>query len=122
MDLDLKGKSIIVTGGGSNIGRAIVLAFAGEGAHVTIGDVDVAQAGKTAEFATQLGAASVQVVKTDVTQLDQVQAMFQAAADRCGAVDVLVNNVGWDNLMFFTQTTPDFWRKVIDINYVGVLN
>ncbi|MDO8375642.1 MAG: SDR family oxidoreductase, partial [Aquabacterium sp.] len=34
----------------------------------------------------------------------------------------LVNNVGWDNLMFFTQTTPDFWRKVIDINYVGVLN
>jgi 2-hydroxycyclohexanecarboxyl-CoA dehydrogenase len=35
---------------------------------------------------------------------------------------VLVNNVGWDNLMFFTQTTPDFWRKVIDINYVGVLN
>ncbi len=122
MDLDLKGKSIIVTGGGSNIGRAIVLGFAAEGAHITIGDVDVVQAGKTAEFATQLGAASVQVVKTDVTQLDQVQAMFKVATDRCGGVDVLVNNVGWDNLMFFTQTTPDFWRKVIDINYVGVLN
>jgi 2-hydroxycyclohexanecarboxyl-CoA dehydrogenase len=122
MDLDLKGKSVIVTGGGSNIGRAIVLGFAGEGAHLTIGDIDTAQAGKTAEFATKLGAASVQVVKTDVTQLDQVQAMFKAATDRCGGVDVLVNNVGWDNLMFFTQTTPDFWRKVIDINYVGVLN
>jgi len=51
-----------------------------------------------------------------------VQAMFKAAVDRHGRVDVLVNNVGWDNLMFFTQTTPDFWRKVIDINYVGVLN
>jgi 2-hydroxycyclohexanecarboxyl-CoA dehydrogenase len=122
MDLDLKGKSIVVTGGGSNIGRAIVLGFAAEGAHLTIGDVDVAQAGKTAEFATKLGAASVQVVKTDVTQLDQVQAMFKAAMDKCGAVDVLVNNVGWDSLMFFTQTTPEFWRKVIDINYVGVLN
>lgn len=122
MDLDLKGKSVIVTGGGSNIGRAIVLAFAGEGAHITIGDIDTVQAGKTAEFATQLGAASVQVVKTDVTNLEQVQAMFKAAIDKHGTVDVLVNNVGWDNLMFFTQTTPEFWRKVIDINYVGVLN
>jgi 2-hydroxycyclohexanecarboxyl-CoA dehydrogenase len=112
MDLELKDKSVIVTGGGSNIGRAIVLAFAAEGAHLTIGDIDTAQAEKTAEFARKLGAASAQVVKTDVTQLDQVH----------GRVDVLVNNVGWDNLMFFTQTTPEFWRKVIDINYVGVLN
>ena len=122
MDLELKDKSVIVTGGGSNIGRAIVLAFAGEGAHLTIGDIDTAQAEKTAEFARKLGAASAQVVKTDVTQLDQVQAMFKAATDKHGRVDVLVNNVGWDNLMFFTQTTPEFWRKVIDINYVGVLN
>ncbi len=122
MDLELKNKSVIVTGGGSNIGRAIVLAFAGEGAHITVGDIDTQQAEKTAEFATKLGAASVQVVKTDVTNLEQVQAMFKAASDKHGRVDVLVNNVGWDNLMFFTQTTPDFWRKVIDINYVGVLN
>jgi len=122
MDLELKGKSVIVTGGGSNIGRAIVLAFAGEGAHITIGDIDTAQADKTAGFAAQLGAASVQVVQTDVTDLAQVQAMFKAAVDRHGGVDVLVNNVGWDKLMFFTQTTPEFWRKVIDINYVGVLN
>jgi len=122
MDLELKGKSVIVTGGGSNIGRAIVLAFAGEGAHITIGDIDTAQAEKTAEFARTLGAASAQVVKTDVTQFDQVGALFKAAMDKHGRVDVLVNNVGWDNLMFFTQTTPEFWRKVIDINYVGVLN
>jgi len=122
MDLELKGKSVIVTGGGSNIGRAIVLAFAAEGAHITIGDIDTAQAEKTAGFATKLGAASVQVLKTDVTNLEQVQAMFKAATGKHGRVDVLVNNVGWDNLMFFTQTTPEFWRKVIDINYVGVLN
>jgi len=122
MDLELKDKSVIVTGGGSNIGRAIVLAFASEGAHITIGDIDTVQAEKTAEFATKLGAASVQVLKTDVTNLEHVQAMFKAATDKHGRVDVLVNNVGWDNLMFFTQTTPDFWRKVIDINYVGVLN
>jgi len=101
MDLDLKGKSIIVTGGGSNIGRGIVLAFAAEGANITIGDIDTEQAQKTADFAMQMGAASTQVVKTDVTQLDQVQVMFKTAVDKFGGVDVLVNNVGWDQLMFF---------------------
>mgnify|MGYP001964463663 FL=1 len=122
MDLDLKGKSVIVTGGGSNIGRAIVLGFAAEGAHITIGDIDDKQAQKTAEFALANGAASAQVVKTDVTKLDQVQAMFKAATDKFGGVDVLVNNVGWDQLLFFTQTTPDLWQKIININYLGVLN
>jgi NAD(P)-dependent dehydrogenase (short-subunit alcohol dehydrogenase family) len=44
MDLELKGKSVIVTGGGSNIGRGIVLGFAAEGANITIGDIDESQA------------------------------------------------------------------------------
>ncbi len=122
MDLDLKGKSVVVTGGGSNIGRGIVLAFAAEGANITIGDIDIEQAKKTSDFAMQLGAASAQVVKTDVTKLDQVQAMFKAATDKFAGVDVLVNNVGWDQLMFFTQTTPDLWQKVIALNFVSVLN
>ena len=82
MKLDLQGKSVIITGGGSNIGRAIVLAFAAEGAHITIGDVDEGQATKTAELARTLGAASVEVIKTDVTSLDQVEAMFAAAVKK----------------------------------------
>ena len=55
MDLELKGKSVVVTGGGSNIGRAIVLGFAEEGANITIGDIDVVQAGKVAELALKVG-------------------------------------------------------------------
>ena len=122
MDLDLKAKSVVVTGGGSNIGRAIVLAFAEEGANITIADIDADQASRVAEQALKKGATAVQVVKTDVTNLEQVTAMFAAAKGKFGAVDVLVNNVGWDKLMYFTQTTPDFWQKIIQINYVGVLN
>lgn len=122
MDLNLKGKSVVVTGGASNIGRAIVLGFAVEGAHVTIGDLDEGQAEKVAELARQKGAASVQAIKTDVTDLDQVKAMFKAATDKHGTVDVLINAVGWDQFMFFTQTTPELWQKIIQINYVGVLN
>lgn len=122
MDLDLAEKSVVITGGGSNIGRGIVLAFAKEGANITIGDIDAPQAEKVAALALKEGAKSVQVVKTDVTDLAQVQAMFAAATAKHGKVDVLVNNVGWDKLMFFTQTTPDLWEKIIRINYVGMLN
>lgn len=121
MNLGLNGKSVVVTGGASNIGRAIVLAFAHEGGNVTIGDIDIAQAEKVAELARSKGA-GVQAVRTDVTRLDEVRAMFQAAVGKFGSVDVLVNNVGWDQLMFFTQTTPEFWHKVVEINYIGVLN
>ena len=99
-----------------------MLGFAVEGAHITIGDLDTQQAEKVAELARQKGAASAQAIKTDVTDLNQVKAMFKAAVDKHGAVDALVNGVGWDQFMFFTQTTPELWQKIIQINYVGVLN
>jgi 2-hydroxycyclohexanecarboxyl-CoA dehydrogenase len=122
MDLELEGKSIVVTGAASNIGRAITLGFAREGAKITLADIDMKQAEVVARQARALGAANAEAVSCDVTQLDQVQAMFRQAVDRYGTVDVLVNNVGWDRLMFFTQTTPDFWQKIIQINFVGALN
>ncbi len=122
MDLELKDKAVIVTGGGSNIGRAIVLGFAREGAKITIGDIDTAQAGAVAEDARAAGAAAVEVAACDVTDQEQVKAMFKQTVDAFDTVDVLVNNVGWDDLKFFTQTTPDLWQKIIQINFVGMLN
>src|SRR5262249_29256563 len=95
MELNLKGKSVIVTGGGSNIGRAISLAFAREGAHVTIAEIDTGQGEKTAAEARRAGAASVVVVPTDVTKWDSVQGTVREVEARRGRVDVLVNNVGW---------------------------
>ena len=122
MDLELAGKSVIVTGGASNIGRAITLGFAREGANITVAELDVEQAEKVADQARELGAAGVQIVKTDITDMNQVQNMVGKAVSEYGGVDVLVNNVGWDDLMFFSQTTPEFWNKIIQINFVGMLN
>ena len=122
MDLDLKNKSVIVTGGASNIGRAITLCFASEGANITIADLDTDAGERVAKLALELGASDVQVVKTDITDLTNVETTFAAAKQKFGSVDCLVNNVGWDDLMFFTQTTPELWDKLIKINYVGVLN
>ena len=89
MDLELAGKSVVVTGGGSNIGRAIVLQFAEEGANITIGDIDTASAEKVAKLAIERGAADAQVVKTDVTNIDDVNALFNAATSKYGSLDAL---------------------------------
>jgi 2-hydroxycyclohexanecarboxyl-CoA dehydrogenase len=122
MDLQLQGRSIVVTGAGSNIGRAVSLAFASEGAALTLADIDERQTRRVAEIARSSGAADATFVHTDVTDAAAAEAMVAAAAERHGSVDVLVNCVGWDQLMFFTETTPEFWDKIIRINYVGVLN
>jgi len=122
MELGLQAKSVVVTGAGSNIGRAVALTFAREGASLTLGDIDAEQTGRVAEQALVEGASNAQFVRTDVTDLAQVEELMGAAKDQYGSVDVLVNCVGWDQLMYFTDTTPEFWQKVIQINYVGVLN
>jgi 2-hydroxycyclohexanecarboxyl-CoA dehydrogenase len=122
MELDLKGKSVIVTGGGSNIGRAIGLAFAREGTQLTIADVDEGQAEKVACEARGAGAASAHVVGTDVTKWDSVRAMVRAVEERHGRVDVLVNNVGWTQDRLFVEKMRDEWEKEIQLNLWGMIN
>lgn len=123
MDLGFKGKTVVVTGGGSNIGRGISLAFAKEGANVAIAELDEAQGQKVANEANALGAGGKTiVVKTDVTALSSVENTVKQALATFGAIDVWVNNVGWDQLQLFVETTPDFWDKVISLNYKSDLN
>ena len=122
MELNLQNKTILVTGGASNIGRAIVLGFAREKAKVVIADIDDEQTAKVKEEAIRAGAAEVETKHCDVTQMEQVQCVFDEVKNRFGPVEVLVNNVGWDKLMFFSQTTPDLWQRIINVNFVGMLN
>ena len=123
MDLGLAGKAVIVTGGGSNIGRAIALTFAKEGANVTIADLDIAQGEKVAAQANALKAGGRSIaVKTNVTSTEDTENMVKKTIDEFGRVDVLVNGVGFEELYLFTETTPEFWDKIININYKGVLN
>ena len=122
MDLNLKGKSVIVTGGGSNIGRAIGLAFAREGAHLTIAEIDSGQGEKAAAEARKQGAASAAVVPTDVTKWESVHALVKEVEGRLGRVDVLVNNVGWTYDRLFIEKERAEWEKEIQLNLWGMIN
>ena len=122
MDLNLAGKSVVVTGGGSNIGRAITLAFARERSHVTIAEIDEGQGKKVAAEASSAGAASAVVVCTDVTKWESVQATVREVEARLGRVDVLVNNVGWTMDRLFVEKAREEWEKEIQLNLWGMIN
>ena len=96
MDLGLKGKTAIVTGGSSNIGRGIVLALAKEGANVVITYRDEKQARKTAEDAIALGGHALPI-KTEVVERESVENMVKKTVEAFGRLDILVNNVGGGN-------------------------
>jgi 2-hydroxycyclohexanecarboxyl-CoA dehydrogenase len=121
MDLNLAGKTVIVTGAGSNIGRAIALAFARERANVVVAEIDEGQGAKTAAEATALGATAI-TVHTDVTRWESVQAMVRAVEEKFGRVDVLVNNVGWTRDALFVEKTRDEWEREVQINLWGMIN
>ena len=117
----IKDKVALVTGGSRGIGRAICLRLAEEGARVAIADILEDEARKTAGDILATGG-QAQVVKTDVTQLDQVRACVRQVTDTWGAIDVLVNNAGWDKIEPFLHSAPETWDKVIAINLRGPIN
>lgn len=118
----LAGKSVIVTGAGSNIGRAIALAFAKERAKVAIVDIDGLQAEKVAADVRRAGAADVIAVRTDVTNWEDVQLMSAMVASGFGGVDVLVNNVGWTFDRLFMEKPREEWEKEIQLNLWSNIN
>ena len=119
----MREKTVIVSGGGSNIGYGISLAFAEEGANLVIGDIDEAQARKVAKRAQALGAKAL-AVKCDARENDQVSAMVKKALDEFKEVDVLVNVVGGasDYGLPFTEKPRESWRSDLDLNIISFLN
>ena len=112
----LAGKVAVVTGAGSGIGLATARRFAIEGAKVVCADIDD-EAG--AKAATEIGG---RYVKVDVTSEPQVRALFQAAVDEYGGLDIAFNNAGIsppedDSIL---TTDMDAWRRVQDVNLTSV--
>ena len=122
MNLELEGKTVVVTGGSGGIGRGLVLGFAEEGCNVVIATRDAAQGQRVADAAKQ-HAGRVAVVPTDVTQLAAVEQLARVAHDTFGPVDVLVNNAGGvAHPAPFLDAPRENWQWEVDLNIWGVVN
>lgn len=119
----LNGKIAIVTGGGSGIGREICRQFVAEGCiAVAIFDIDESGAQETIAQIDN-GATRLFSYKVDVGDLQTVQTAVDAFHGEAGdSPDILVNNVGWDQAFWFLESQPEFWDKLIHVNFKGVLN
>ncbi len=123
MELGLEGKNVIVTGGGSNIGRAVVHAFAAEGCNIAIAELSTNQGERVAAEVAQLNTGSrTKVIASDVTDPSQVQHMVEQSVAEFGGVDVLVNNVGWTVDRLFMEKPREEWEKEIKVNLWGAIN
>ena len=116
----LKGKRVIITGGGSGIGREIARRFAEEGAEVAVFDMNGTGASETVKMIEDAGGkATAHVV--DITDRAAVDAAVREA-EKGGPINILVNNAGWDKIVPFLDSDVDLWKKVIDINLYGPLH
>jgi len=109
-----------VSGAARGIGRAIAEKLAADGRAVAIADLLDEKARETALAIEKNGGTAI-AVTLDVTSPDSVAAAVAKATERLGAIDVLVNNAGWDELHPFLETDEPFWDRVIDVNFKGVL-
>ncbi|HTX35975.1 MAG TPA: SDR family NAD(P)-dependent oxidoreductase [Bryobacteraceae bacterium] len=115
------GQVVLITGAGHGIGRAIAERFAAEGASVIVNDLDAARAAQAAaEISNGLPAGRVLPLAADVSSKAQVDALFDAALDRFGTLDVLVNNAG--NIYaarHFLEGDEAWWDHVLGVNLKG---
>ena len=118
MDTGLRGKTALITGGGSGIGRAIALALAAEGV-----DVAIASRKPDPKTVSEIESHGVKAVaiKTDVSREQQVVQMVQEAIRTLGHLDLYVNNAAWAWHEPITRLTAEAWRLTIDTNLSGAV-
>ena len=117
----LKDKVTFVTGAAQGIGKAIAVAFAREGSHLVVSDVNLELASQTAKEIEALGVKAL-AIKTNVADLAEVESGVAEAVKFFGRIDIMVNNAGItkDNLLI--RMKKEEWDAVINVNLSGVFN
>ncbi|MGA2630525.1 MAG: SDR family oxidoreductase [Terriglobia bacterium] len=117
--MKLRDRVVVVTGGGSGIGRASAIAFASEGARVAVADIRIAAAEETARhIETAKGVAWA--VKADVSSAESVQELVHKTIETFSRVDALLNNAAIQVNKTVEDTTVDEWNREIGVNLGGV--
>jgi NAD(P)-dependent dehydrogenase (short-subunit alcohol dehydrogenase family) len=110
----LENKRVVITGCAANIGKATALLFARNGARLVLADVHPA-AQETAAEAAALGPGAT-FVRTDVTKAADFQALFAAAEEELGGIDVIINNAGIQRAGAITELDEDLWDAQMSVN------
>jgi NAD(P)-dependent dehydrogenase (short-subunit alcohol dehydrogenase family) len=118
---DFSGKTVVVTGAGSGIGRGIAVVLAREGANVVVSDIEEAAAKAVADEITTSGGVAV-AERTDVADSASVLALADGARERFGAVDILCNNAGVSHRRRGIDATHEDWVWMIGVNLWGVIH
>lgn len=117
----LNGKTIILTGGASGIGRATAFLLARNGARVFVGDRN-AEAGAAMLCEAEVEKLPISFGRLDITDPELAASFVDGVhAELGGAADGLVNVAGWDQVEPFLQNTPALWEQLLDINLLGVI-
>lgn len=116
----MSGRVALVTGGASGIGREICRALAADGKRVAVADLNPDGAAETVALIAGEGGTAL-AVTMDITDPGSVIAGHDLVATELGPVEILVNAAGWDKFLRFVDTDEDFWERIIDINFKGML-
>ena len=120
MSDNIEGKVVVITGASSGLGEATARRLAAEGATVVLGARRVERIRSLADELTGKGG-NAAAIETDVTDREQVQRLVDAAVERYGRIDVMLNNAGLMPLAPLDRLKIDEWDRMIDVNIKGVL-
>jgi NAD(P)-dependent dehydrogenase (short-subunit alcohol dehydrogenase family) len=116
--MSFRGKVALITGAGSGIGEAIAIRFAKEGAKIAIAELDENRARNAERKIAESGGEAV-AIPTDVTQVREVDRMLDAAVQRFGKIDVLVNNAGIRPISSILEMPDEHWHQTLATNLNG---
>ena len=114
--MEFKDKVAIVTGAGQGIGRIVAMELARMGAAVTVVDIAKELGDSVVKEIEEAGGKAV-ASATDLADKEQVDQMVANTVSVFGGVDILVNNAGWMRNQPFLEDTPDYWDRLIDVNF-----
>lgn len=117
---DLKGKTAVITGAASGIGRALALELAKQGCTILLADINEAGLKETCELVMRSGGIG-EIFLCDVSKLDNVMKMADHCFEKWGRVDILINNAGVASIGFMGDIPMKDWEWIVSINFWGVV-